>query len=146
MPDASMQDVTSVDVVEPMETGPATPPVLCPNQGAPMNCNPGDVCCITGDPNAGTQMDVCQHSGQSCTGGTIVRCASSADCPKNEVCCGVKDTTMTMYQEVSCKQTCSGVGEVTFCDPSAATSDCTDPTNPNCVQSTLLPGYNVCQP
>jgi hypothetical protein len=145
MPDASMQDVTSVDVVEPMETGPTGPPVLCPNQGQPMNCSPGDVCCVTGDPNQGTQTDTCQHSGQSCSG-TIVRCASAADCPQNQVCCGQKDTTTMTYQEVACRQTCTGVGQVTFCDPSAATSQCTDPTAPNCVQSTLLPGYNVCGP
>lgn len=143
VPDASMQDVTSVDVVEPMETGPTGPPVLCPQQGQPSNCNQGDICCITGDPNAGTQTDTCQHSGQSCSG-TVVRCASSADCPQNQVCCGQKDSTMMMYQEVACRPSCTGTGQVTFCDPAAQTSDCTDPNAPNCVQSTLLPGYNVC--
>jgi hypothetical protein len=143
-PDASMQDVTSVDVVQPMETGPIGPAVVCPLDDA-GTCSPGDFCCVSGDPTLGTETDTCTHQGQTCAG-TPVRCASSADCPKNQVCCGQKDSTGNKYQEVACRQTCTATGQVTFCDPAAATTDCTNPATPNCVQSQLLQGYNVCGP
>jgi hypothetical protein len=142
MTDASMEDVTSVDVVQPMETGPQGPAVLCPMQGQPAMCNPGDYCCITGDPAQGTQMDNCQHPGQVCTGGTTVRCAVTADCPMNYVCCGQKDPTGMTYTEVGCRQSCNGTGQITFCDPAA--NDCPTAT-PTCQQSQLLQGFNVCQ-
>ena len=139
--DASMQDVSTVDVVQPMETGPMGPSVLCPMQGQPATCDQGDFCCVTGDAQLGTQMDNCEHMGTTCAG-TPVRCASTADCPQGQTCCGQKDTTGMMYLEVGCKAQCTGTGQITFCDPAAM--DC--PSNaPTCQQSQLLQGYNVCQ-
>jgi hypothetical protein len=141
-----VEDVPTVmDVVQPMETGPIGPAVFCPMSGQPAMCMQGDVCCVTGDAMLGTQMDTCEHQGQPCAG-AIVRCASGADCPKNEVCCGQKNATGMMYSEVACRQTCTGTGQVTFCDPQATPTDCTQPTAPNCVQSTLLQGFTVCGP
>jgi hypothetical protein len=137
-----MEDVTSVDVVQPMETGPAAPAVLCPMQGQPSTCNPGDYCCVTGDASQGPQTDTCEPSGQSCSGGTDVHCSATADCPTNYVCCGLKDSTGTMYTEVACRQSCNGTSQITFCDPAAM--DCPQAT-PTCVQSQLLQGYSVCQ-
>lgn len=138
-----VQDAPAVvDVAPPQETGPTGPSVLCPMQGQPAMCNPGDVCCVTGNPTTGTQTDTCQAQGQTCSGGTTVHCASTADCPSNYVCCGLKDTAGTMYTEVSCRQQCNGMGQITFCDPSAM--DCPQ-TAPTCVQSQLLQGFSVCQ-
>jgi hypothetical protein len=125
---------------EPMPTGPA---VLCPVQGSPSMCQPGDICCITGDPMQGTQMDNCQTQGQACAG-TRVRCAMKADCPGAEICCGTEQTVtgVVSYTEVTCATTCASTTQRIFCDP--AGNDCPAAT-PTCGQSTLLPGYNVCQ-
>ena len=125
----------------------ASPPVLCPQNGNPMSCNQGQECCVTGDPTQGTQTDPCQSSGSACSGGTVVRCASKADCPGNEICCGTEQTDpqtmMVTYTEVGCAASCTGTSQRVFCDP-MATGACPTAT-PVCGQSQLLPGYTVCQ-
>ncbi len=139
--DASTQDVSTEDVVQPMETGPTGPAVLCPMQGQPATCMAGDFCCVSGNAQLGTQMDNCEPPGGTCVG-TPVHCASAADCQSGYVCCGQKDTTGMMYMEVGCRQQCNGTGQITFCDPAAMNCPANAPT---CQQSTLLQGYNVCQ-
>ncbi len=148
-----LMDVAVIDVIEPMDTAPveepppASPPVLCPQNGNPMSCNQGQECCVTGDPTQGTQTDTCQSSGSGCSGGTVVRCASKADCPGSEICCGTEQTDpqtmMVTYTEVGCAASCAGTSQRIFCDP-MATGACPTAT-PVCGQSQLLPGYTVCQ-
>ncbi len=131
-------------VEEPPPSGPA---VLCPSNGNPMNCSEGQECCVTGDPTQGTQTDTCQSSGSGCTGGTVISCASQADCPGSEICCGSEQTDpqtmMVTYTDVSCAPSCTGTNKRIFCDPTA-TNPCPAAT-PTCGQSQLLPGYTVCQ-
>ena len=142
-----------LDVSEPIDTSPVEEPppsgpsVACPMNGAPATCDPGDYCCVMGDPTQGTQTDMCQASGTSCAGGTTIRCASPADCPSGQVCCGTEttdpNTNTVMYTQVTCAASCTGTSQRTFCD-SSASGNCPAAT-PVCGQSQLLPGYTVCQ-
>lgn len=121
--------------------GPQGPQVLCPQNGQPSTCPSGDFCCVTGDPQLGPQTDTCDPSGATCAG-TTVHCASTADCPANEVCCGtlLVNGNSNMYTDVSCAKDCTGQNNVQFCDPQV--NDC--PNNGTCSGSQLLTGYNVC--
>jgi hypothetical protein len=142
--------VTSIDSSTPVDSAPVDeqpatgPAVLCPDMGSPMSCQPGEICCIQGDPTQGMQTDTCEAPNQGCTPGTRVRCAMTADCPTGDVCCGSETTVagVTTYTEVSCAKTCTGTTQRIFCDPQV--NDC-PPQTPTCGQSQLLPGYNVCQ-
>jgi len=115
--------------------------------GAPSTCQPGDYCCVVGTAMQGNQTDTCEPGATPCTGGTPVRCASAADCQNGEICCGTEttdpQTMLVSYTEVTCAATCALTNQRTFCDP-------TDPaacpsTAPTCGQSSLMPGYTVCQ-
>lgn len=132
-------DVTPVE--EPMPTGPA---VLCPMNGNPATCEPGDYCCVVGNAMEGTQTDNCQSGGSSCSG-TPVKCASPADCPSGQICCGTQQTVagVVSYSNVECATTCSLTNQRIFCNQMAA-NPC-PATAPTCALSTLMPGYNVCQ-
>ena len=132
---------TSFDV-EPVEAGGTQ--VLCPqdNGGSSVNCDPGQICCVTGDPQT-NQAGMCQSSGSQC-GGTPVSCAATADCDTNQVCCGTETSSggPTTYTDVTCAKTCAGTNRIRFCDPAA--NDC-PVTQPTCQPSQLLLGYNVCE-
>ena len=132
-------DVTTVE--EPPPTGPA---VLCPMNGNPATCEPGDYCCVVGNAMQGNQTDNCETGGSSCSG-TPVHCASPADCPSGQICCGTEQTVgnVVSYVDVVCASTCSLTNQRIFCDQSGP-NPC-PPTIPTCALSTLMPGYNVCQ-
>jgi hypothetical protein len=138
----SSEPMDVAPVEEPPPTGPA---VQCPMNGQPASCQPGDYCCVTGNPMQGNQTFDCQHGSSSCTG-TKVHCTVPSDCPSGEICCGSETTTTTgtTYTEVTCAAACAGTNQRIFCDPSAQTSPCPMQT-PNCAPSQLLPGYDVCQ-
>jgi len=155
--DAGTPDGTTVDASGPPDAGvpetggkdsgggPQGTQVLCPQNGQPSTCNPGQVCCVSGDPQAGTQTDTCDPSGATCAG-TPVHCASAADCPNSEVCCGTQsydpNTGSYMYSDVSCAKDCSGQGHYVFCDPQHPNA-C--PNGTGCGPSQLLQGFSVCQ-
>jgi hypothetical protein len=137
--DSSSDDVTPVE--EPMPTGPS---VLCPMNANPATCEPGDYCCVVGNAMQGNQTDNCQTGGSSCAG-TPVRCASPADCPNGQICCGTEQTVdnVVSYIQVVCADTCSLTTQRIFCDQSGINT--CPVTAPTCALSTLMPGYNVCQ-
>jgi hypothetical protein len=147
----SAMDSAVLDVIGPEDTGPVEEPmptgpsVLCPMNGSPATCEPGDYCCVTGNAMQGTQTDNCEPSGTSCTGGTPVRCASPADCPSGQICCGTEQTVgnVVSYIDVVCATTCALSNQRIFCDQ--MTTDPCPTTAPTCALSTLMPGYNVCQ-
>jgi hypothetical protein len=128
-------DVSTVE-----EPPPASgPSVLCPMNGSPATCEPGDYCCVVGSAAQQDQTDNCQPSGKSCSGASV-RCAKKTDCPTGQVCCGTIPNG-TAYTEVACATTCTGLTKRTFCDPSA--NEC--PVTTMCLGSQLMPGYSVCQ-
>lgn len=133
-------DATPVEEAAP----PTGPRVSCPMNGAPAMCEPGDTCCVTGDPMLGSQTFGCQGPGAACAG-TVVQCTVPADCPTGEVCCGTEQATgqTTTYTQVGCATSCNGNSMRTFCDP--ATPNTCPPQTPTCGMSMLLPGYSVCQ-
>lgn len=154
--DAGTRDGTTFDAGNPPEAGapeaggndgggPQGPQVLCPQNGQPSKCNPGEICCVSADSQGGTQTDTCDPSGATCAG-TPVHCASPADCPSNEVCCGTEsydpNTGSYMYTDVSCAKDCTGQGHYAFCDPQHP-NDC--PSGTGCGPSQLLQGFSVCQ-
>jgi hypothetical protein len=113
------------------------------------------VCCATGTGAGQTPSYRCQSQGHTCNGntgpGTIISCASTADCPGGEVCCGANNNGV--YEQVSCQPTCTGTAPdgatlIQFCDPAAA--DC--PNGGQCQPSQILtgsssagtPAFNVC--
>jgi hypothetical protein len=132
-------DVTAVD--EPPPSGPA---VLCPSNGSTDTCAPGQFCCVVGDAKqGGTQTDTCEPAGASCAG-TPVECASPADCPGGQICCGTEQTVgnVVSYVSVVCAASCAGTNQRMFCNQQSNTCPVASPT---CALSTLMPGYNVCQ-
>lgn len=142
--DAGNPPDTGVPETGPKDSGgPQGPQVLCPQNGQPSTCSPGEFCCVSGDPQTG-QTDTCDPSGATCAG-TPVHCARAADCPSNEVCCGTEsydpNTNSSMYTDVSCAKDCTGQWHHVFCDPQHP-SDC---SGGSCGPSYLLQGFNVCQ-
>jgi hypothetical protein len=72
-----------------------------------------------------------------------VSCASVADCPQGQVCCGTLGGAGT-YTAVSCQSTCgadAGTVQYPFCDLNAPVC----PTGTTCRASTVLTGYAVCR-
>jgi len=140
--DGGRQDAPSdVQMGETSSSSSSGGGVLCPMNGQPANCMPGESCCVMGDP--GAQTDSCNQAGATCTG-VPVSCARNADCPQKEICCGVETGTgmSVRYVQVSCQPDCVGAMSVRFCDP--ANNDCPS-TASHCNPSTLLTGYNVCR-
>jgi hypothetical protein len=134
-------DVTAVEEQEPPPSGPS---VLCPSNGSADTCDPGQFCCVVGDAQqGGMQTDTCEPAGTSCAG-TPVECASPADCPGGQVCCGTEQTVgkVVSYVGVVCAASCAGTNQRMFCDPA---SNACPAAKPTCALSTLMPGYNVCQ-
>jgi hypothetical protein len=141
--------VTVIDSSEPLDVTPIEEPppptgptVACPMNGTPATCQPGDICCIAGDPMLGTQTHTCEQPAGVCTG-TKVTCTVPTDCPMGQMCCGTEQTTGTtaMYTGVSCATQCNGANMRIFC---SSNTDCPAQTA-TCGASTLLPGYMVCQ-
>jgi hypothetical protein len=130
--------------------------------GAPVDCNVADpVCCATQYPfdTVNPLTFECTANAPDCTdydsGSIPIECRSNDDCPGASQCCGHEmtfDTTgtpITIYESVRCAATCPlllpDAGETAyrlFCNPAAAVNVC--PTGESCLQSTLLPGFNVC--
>ncbi len=133
-----------VDVFTQPETGPTGPAVVCATANSSQTCAPGQICCITGDPQ-NVQTAVCDNDKQSCQG-TVVSCATQADCPGGQICCGSQQTVngVTIYTDLSCAQSCNGQNQRVFCDPNQQPSACPQ-WAPSCGPSGLLPGYSVCQ-
>jgi hypothetical protein len=92
----------------------------------------------------GNQTDDCETASSSCAG-TPVHCASPADCPSGQICCGTEQTVANVvsYVDVVCASTCSLTNQRIFCDP--ANPSLCPPNIPTCAGSTLMPGYSVCQ-
>jgi hypothetical protein len=121
--------------------------LLCPPSGSKV-CTASDICCATGSPGSGNQRYACQSPARTCqdtTGtGTVISCASGADCP-NQVCCG--ENLAGSYTQVSCQPDCTGTGPqggdlITFCNP-ALNVGCD--AGMTCQPSQVLVGFYVCQ-
>jgi hypothetical protein len=130
--------------------------------GTPVDCNTGDpICCASQYPfdNVNPVSFACTANEGSCSdydsGSIPIECRSNDDCPAPSQCCGheitydTSGTPITIYESVHCAATCPlflpDAGDTAnrlFCDPLATVSVC--PSGETCVQSTLLPGFNVC--
>jgi hypothetical protein len=137
--DAGVQETGVID------SGGGAPGVACPMGGQAVLCQAGDICCITGISQGmqGTQVDTCQNPTAPCSG-TPVHCASSADCPSGETCCGTQTNAgfRATYRDVSCQTSCFGPMSVTFCDPRVG-GGC--PPGMQCAASALLQGFSACR-
>lgn len=83
-----------------------------------------------------------------CATGRTLACDDKADCPSGQVCCGSLDNT-TGFDGVSCRATCDltpnpAFTNVRFCDPFAATDECTS-IGKQCLPSSNFVGYAYCQ-
>jgi hypothetical protein len=139
-----------VSVVIPMPEAAPPPPMMsvaCPTgTGDNMCTGPAPVgCCVSqginigGGPQSATcevpaTPDVCQQSG-----GAFVQCASSADCPAGDQCCGTQNGD-NEYTTVVCASQCSA-SQVQFCAQQAS-GECSFGTY--CQQSQIIPPYTVC--
>ncbi len=141
----SSADTEAGDAIAAEAAGPdaSVPGVSCPSAGQTTTCQSGEICCIS---TAGlTQSGRCQqlNAPTPCTG-IPVGCSSPADCKTGEVCCGTETATLfgtTTYQNVTCKTSCAGFGQVAFCDPTVGGCG----VGTSCQTSTLVPAYTVCR-
>jgi hypothetical protein len=130
--------------------------------GTPVDCNTGDpVCCASQYPfdTVNPVSFACTANEPSCSdydsGSIPIECRSNDDCPASSQCCGREvtfDTTgtpVTIYESVHCALACplfladgGDTANRLFCNPLATVNVC--PSGESCLQSTLLPGFNVC--
>ncbi|MEO7113101.1 MAG: hypothetical protein ABI183_21865 [Polyangiaceae bacterium] len=130
--------------------------------GTPVSCNVSDpTCCATQYPfdTINPVSFACTPNEGACSdvdsGSIPIECRSNDDCPGAAQCCGHEITytstgqPITIYESVHCTATCplffADAGENDnrlFCNPLATTNVC--PVGESCVQSSLLPGFNVC--
>jgi hypothetical protein len=133
------------DALPPVEAGPPPDPgVLC----GQTDCDPStDLCCrtVTSYYPQTTYGFACEPLSDlvQCGTGLGIYCDDDHDCDGGTVCCG--DLGYNGYTKVSCKASCTGTvygyQQIHFCDPQAPDCD----TNQQCVASTVLKGYSVCQ-
>jgi len=113
-----------------------------------------ECCAVQGDNGGGTgtggtTYDKCATASQGnlcATGDEVVGipCDDGAQCGAGQYCCGTTDDTGA-YSSVNCQSSCNGDGQYAFCDPTAATDECTTlGFGYTCTASTVLPGYYRC--
>lgn len=130
--------------------------------GTPVDCNTGDpICCASQYPfdTVNPVSFACTANEVSCSdydsGAIPIECRSNDDCPAASQCCGhevtfnTTGTPITIYESVHCATECplfladgGDTANRLFCNSLATVNVC--PTGETCVQSTLLPGFNVC--
>jgi hypothetical protein len=150
--DDAMADDGSVDApladqgTQPDQGAPTG--ILCPG-ATPPTCPAGDMCCVSGNPEAGPQQGSCESAEAGTCSGTPVTCSQTSDCTMGLACCGLLGTKggNVAYQWVRCVSPivwgCDDVNTVRFCDPVA--NDC-PASEANCVASQLLVGFHTCHP
>jgi hypothetical protein len=98
------------------------------------DCHGGQQCCRV-DLVGGVTSYSCRDKCPS----TVVECSGPANCPAGTVCC--EHQLLSTALDTKCEETCTGSNSAILCNKK---SDC--PANaPNCVLSTALPGFKVCQ-
>jgi hypothetical protein len=143
--DASTLDAGAVDVQSKDAPSPNKDPGIACGKS---DCDPStELCCstITSYYPQYTYAFACEAKTDlvQCAAGIGVYCDDDHDCEGGQLCCG--DLGYQSYAKVSCKPTCTGVAfgyqQIHFCDPKAPDCD----VNQTCAQSTVMPGYFVCQ-
>ena len=132
--EAGPDDAAQVEAAT--EGGPSAG-LACTSGTMKVYCQGADSCCVTGGLVASAS---CESSATTTCLGSTVRCASSADCTMNQVCCSTGPTFGTY--SVSCAPTCTGADKVEFCNPGNGPGGC--PNGQMCSASTELSGYSEC--
>jgi len=139
--DAGVVDAAPKDAAPPYQD----PGVAC----GTTDCDPSaDLCCrtVTSYYPQMTYAYACESLGDlvKCAAGLAIYCDDDEDCDGGQICCG--SLGYSGFAGVQCQATCTGYNiygqqQIHFCDPKAPDCD----VNQQCVPSTQLSGYSVCQ-
>jgi hypothetical protein len=91
-------------------------------------------------PDCCTANNACVAAGASCSGGVLVPCDDSHDCPGGQVCCATLNNTNSAVTSIACAASCTGSHEKQWCDPNV--DDC--PSGTSCQTTLFLQGYHYC--
>ncbi len=135
-PDSSVRDSGTDSGADSGTTG-----ITC----GTSSCGLADTCCAIYNNSSGNYRYECRAGQVTCPEpSTQIECDSAEDCGAGKVCCGDKASVGNYYNDITCKSSCSGNGDVRFCNPASPAASC--PAGKACRQSAILPNYYYCEP